>query len=82
MKNPQKRRKTESILTPSKVLENMLDDYFKKFNITFYAKLAEKQVDFLSRAYEEVCYKKIKTHLLYDDQIKDFEMMIMEEDSN
>jgi hypothetical protein len=65
----------------SSYIEKIINEFLKKFYQIFNAKLLDKPLKIISDVEHDVFQEKIKKYFKYEDQIKQFELLIMDEES-
>jgi hypothetical protein len=63
--------------TTQEVIESNINDFFKKFHYVYmHSKLFEAPVECLEKIFDEVYYHKIQKYYYYQEQIKQFQLLL------
>lgn len=62
-------------------VDNFIDDFLKKFHYVYmHSKLFETPIECLGNIFDEIYYHKIKKYYYYQEQIKQFQLLLGDED--
>ena len=82
-KNNNNENKIYSNLPKSDTIETLLKDFLKKFHyIYMHSKIFEIPIETLSHIFDELYYHKINKYFYYQEQIKQFDLLLNDDDEN
>jgi hypothetical protein len=62
-------------------LDEIVNEYIKKFHVLYFSRVANKPMQISTNAYKEMYNEKVRISKEFDSQIKEFELLFQFEDS-